>query len=558
MDTFRKTIGIIDEKLNFHIYFLFFLIIISMFLEMLSIGSLIPFFDVILSNEDDNFLYYISAFLSIDKNLLVQFSLIFLAIVFILKTFLVSIIIYYKHNFILKLNINLARRIIYKITNTNKHLTLKDNNSEYHRLILIDSSMVANCVYQIINISSETTIIVGSILVLLYYEPFLLAIFLLFSILIYISYHLFLKKNITLWGNYRKINDTSRRKYLSDLINTGIFSKLLGLKNSSSHNFEKTNNLTLKYYQLREMWNEIPRNLLEMVAIFFILILFFYFLINKIDIKNTIPILSLFSLASLKIVMSLNRIIISLNQIFFAKTSINKINSLIHSDKNLIENNSKLKRFENLKFENITFNYNNNVIFKDLNLNISKNSFIGIKGKSGSGKSTLLYLIIGLINQSSGNIILNNKFSYKTNRVNIGFVSQQPFLINDSIRKNIAFGVNPKNIDDNKIKELIKLLKLDDLINKSKNGLNLIIEEKSSNISLGQVQRIAIARCLYFNPDILVFDEPTSSLDKSNEENIIRILNKLKNKKTIIISSHSTRILSVCSSIVNLDRRIIN
>ena len=119
MDTFKKTIGIIDEKLNFHIYFLFFLIIISMFLEMLSIGSLIPFFDVILSNEDDNFLYYISTFLSIDKSLLVQFSLIFLAIVFILKTFLVSIIIYYKHNFILKLNINLARRIINKITNTN-------------------------------------------------------------------------------------------------------------------------------------------------------------------------------------------------------------------------------------------------------------------------------------------------------------------------------------------------------------------------------------------------------------------------------------------------------
>ena len=127
--------------------------------------------------------------------------------------------------------------------------------------------------------------------------------------------------------NLRKTHDTSRRKYLSDLINTGIFSKLLGLKNSSSENFDKTNSLTLKYYQLREMWNEIPRNFLEMIAIFFILILFFYFLINKFDIQNTIPILSLFSLASLKIVMSLNRIIISLNQIFFAKTSINKINS---------------------------------------------------------------------------------------------------------------------------------------------------------------------------------------------------------------------------------------
>ena len=193
------------------------------------------------------------------------------------------------------------------------------------------------------------------------------------------------------------------------------------------------------------MWNEIPRNFLEMIAIFFILILFFYFLINKFDIQNTIPILSLFSLASLKIVMSLNRIIISLNQIFFAKTSINKINSLVHSDNYTKKNKLKFNKFENLNFENISFNYNNINIFKDFNLKIYKNSFIGIKGKSGSGKSTLLYLIIGLINQTSGNITLNDKFSYKNNRIKAGFVSQQPFLINDSIRKNIAFGKPQKH-----------------------------------------------------------------------------------------------------------------
>ena len=137
MNTFKRTLEIIDRKFNLQIYFLFILIIISMFLEMLSIGTLIPFFDVILSNKDNNFLYHISSFLSIDKSLLVQFSLIFLAIVFVVKTILVSIIIYYKHNFILKLNINLARRIINRITNTNRFLTLKDNNSEFHRLILI-------------------------------------------------------------------------------------------------------------------------------------------------------------------------------------------------------------------------------------------------------------------------------------------------------------------------------------------------------------------------------------------------------------------------------------
>ena len=140
-----------------------------MFLEILNIGTLIPFFDVILSNEDDNFLYHISKFSSIDKGLLVQFSLIFFNS-FYFKTILVSIIIYYKHNFILKLNINLARRIINKITNTNKYLTLKDNN-KIPWLILIDSSSL-NCVYQLINISSETTIIVGSILILLYYGLF--------------------------------------------------------------------------------------------------------------------------------------------------------------------------------------------------------------------------------------------------------------------------------------------------------------------------------------------------------------------------------------------------
>ena len=302
------------------------------------------------------------------------------------------------------------------------------------------------------------------------------------------------------------------------------------------------------------MWNELPRGFLELIAIIFIIIIFSYLIINDQEIINIIPILSLFTLASLKIIMSINRLIIAFNQIFFAKVSISKIEN--HLSNNFIApKKSKLINLKNLSFENIYFNYEDNKnVLNNLSFNINKNEFIGIKGKSGSGKTTLIHLITGLLNPKTGKILINKKFQYNNKKLNFGLVSQKPFILNDTLKRNIAFGLDDKKINELKVKKLVKMMKLDDLTDSSPEGLNYLIAENASNISLGQAQRISIARCLYFNPDVLIFDEPTSSLDKKNENSIFDILKKLKNKKTIILVSHNRNIYNFCSKIIDLDK----
>ena len=525
-----------------------------MIFEMISLGILIPFFDNLFSENPKNLITYIFSHLKINSNFVIEYSLFLLILIFFLKSFFLTVVIYFKHKIILNFTRNLTSRILNKILILKNYITLKDDISEHQRLILVDVSMASNAVYQLINILSEITIILGIVIVIIFYEPAILLFAVLFSIITYLIYFKYLKNRMHHWGELRKKFDTTRRTQLSDLINSNIFSKLLNLKNQSINHFNFSNYETLKFYQLREMWNEIPRNLLEFLAVIIVVLSFFYYLANKSSIIAIIPFLSLLSVAFFKIIMSINRIIISFNQITFAQSSIENINNTLLS-KDIIRI-SKLKKklpFEKLQIINMKYSYNqNNYLFENFNLTIKKNDFFGFKGPSGSGKTTLIYLILGLLKPLKGKIIVNNKKTIQLNTFNIGFVSQNSYLINDSLSKNIAYGVKKENIDHIKINNLIKLTNLNEMILPIFNPDNFIINEKGANISVGQAQRISIARCLYFDPDIIILDEPTSALDKDNENKIISILKKLKGKKTILIISHSSKVLKYCNKIIQL------
>ena len=158
-----------------------------------------------------------------------------------------------------------------------------------------------------------------------------------------------------------------------------------------------------------------------------------------------------------------------------------------------------------------------------------------IKGESGEGKSTFIDLLMGIISPENGSV------NYNIANPNIGYVSQECFIVNDSLKKNIAFGIDEIFIKENKINKILNDVKLKDHFINNKDGLNTILNSQGSNISVGQKQRIGIARSLYFDPDIIFLDEPTSALDKENEEIIMDILHKLSRKITVIMISHRDR-----------------
>ena len=185
-----------------------------------------------------------------------------------------------------------------------------------------------------------------------------------------------------------------------------------------------------------------------------------------------------------------------------------------------------------IEVNNIDFSYpNSKVILKNISFEINKGEMIGIVGESGSGKTTLIDLILGLLNSEKGSIVVDNikitNENLKKWQNMIGYVPQNPTFIDDTIKKNIAFGINEIDIDGNLLERSIKQSNLENFIKNQSKGIDTFIGEKASKISGGQKQRIAIARALYKNPEIVIFDEATSSLDEINESCFVKAFTNL-------------------------------
>ncbi len=199
-------------------------------------------------------------------------------------------------------------------------------------------------------------------------------------------------------------------------------------------------------------------------------------------------------------------------------------------------------------------------IFKNFDFIIKKNDFLGVVGRSGSGKSTLIDILIGLYKPEKGKILVDNQNIEKNIKgwqSNIGCVPQEVFIFDDTLKKNIAFGINSSNIDEKRLKQSIEFSFLKEFTENLENGLDTEIGEKGAKVSGGQRQRIGIARAIYNNPDILIFDESTNALDNFTEKKILNEIHLLKGKKTIILISHKKENLKNCDKILDLDEKYI-
>jgi ABC-type multidrug transport system fused ATPase/permease subunit len=212
---------------------------------------------------------------------------------------------------------------------------------------------------------------------------------------------------------------------------------------------------------------------------------------------------------------------------------------------------------KNIEIKNIKVFYNNpnKTVLNNISLKISKGDCVGIIGKSGAGKSTLLDTLMGLIKPNAGNILVDGKSIYKNLRSwqkLIGYVPQSIYLIDDSIEKNIAFGENEQDINIRNLINCAKDAEIFDLINNLPKKEKSLVGEKGSKLSGGEKQRIAIARSLYISPEIIIFDEATSSLDAQTEKKIVDSIKKLSKNKTVIIVSHKISSLNICNKIYEM------
>ena len=218
-----------------------------------------------------------------------------------------------------------------------------------------------------------------------------------------------------------------------------------------------------------------------------------------------------------------------------------------------------LKKLE-LKNVGFSFKDKDKKILNNLNLKIKKNETVGFVGKSGLGKTTIIKILLGLITPDQGELILDDKLikqkDIRDYQTLFSYLSQENLFIPGSIKENVAFG--EKNVDEKKLYEALKITNCLEFIEKLENKINHIVIEDGKNFSIGQLQRLALARAIYFNNQVLILDEPTSALDGDSEIKFLNLIDDLKSKKTIIIISHKKDTLKNCDNIYEIqDKKLV-
>lgn len=319
-------------------------------------------------------------------------------------------------------------------------------------------------------------------------------------------------------------------------------------------------------FYLRSTLTELPRNLIELSLFGFILVYFALTVVTQAGSPAPISILGLFAYVGLRLQPSIQKIIAGLNSIKFANAPLDELDADLRQLDELPRRTTPMREFsfaDSISLEEVSFRYEgaHDDSIRGVNLRIPRGFQVGICGPTGGGKTTLVDLITGLHEPTTGRVTVDGK-DIKDNvegwRANLGVVPQDVFLLDDTLRRNIAFGVPDDDIDGDVIDEVTALAQIRSFITALPDGLDTSVGERGVRISGGQRQRIAIARALYHKPEVLVFDEGTSALDNETEEALMEAIERLRGSHTIILVAHRLSTVRNSDSVVVVeDGRII-
>ncbi len=567
-----KTIKQLNQLLTISqkrkVIILSFFIIFGILFEMAGIGLLIPTMSIVLKADmvyTNRHLYSLFIFLGKPNHInFITLLLSFILVFFSAKYFYLLFLNKKQTFFSTSLSSDLSQKLFNGYMKLPYAFHLNNNSAILLRNIQIEVYQITTVTQAFINLFMELSVISGLIIMLVLIEPigaFCVAAFLLITASIF---HQKNKKNIYNWGVKRKVTSSKMNKYILEGLGGVKDIKFLGRE---SYFINRYQNHNVEYSTINANFiflSQVPRLYLELLSIFALVFMIIIQIYQGRSTEELIPILSMFLAASFRLIPSVNKILAALQSIKFTKPVIEGLVKEFELIKNNINHDYIRNNIENpLKFNstieinNLDYKYSNNdnLTLNQISLKIYKGTTIGLIGSSGSGKSTLIDIILGIL-KCKNNEILIDGFSINNNLRNwqnmLGYVPQMIFLSDETIRKNIAFGIEDELIDDEKIEIALKLSNLKNFINTLPDGIETVVGERGVRLSGGQRQRIGIARALYYNPEVIIFDEATSALDHKTEESVMESINELKKLKTMIIVAHRLSTLKKCDIIYEL------
>tara|TARA_B110000027_G_C16122557_1_gene304297 strand:- start:7136 stop:8809 length:1674 start_codon:yes stop_codon:yes gene_type:complete len=547
--TMLPVINALPRNLKNRFYLLLFLTVISTVFEILILSLLYPFINSFLDSSGG----------STETNFLMDFLGISFDNVPIVLGFIIVIGAALKITYVIfesrlahKIGHVLGEKIFVNTLNLD-YAEHKKNNSSFFIALIVNKVNVV--VYQgflpIFRILNGITLAFSVLIYLFFFQPILTISIISGIVLLYIFYVFLIKSTISKSSHIVNDNQNLIIKIIQDSL--GSIKEII-LSRSYKVFTKNFSNASLDYkmaQSLLQIISNLPKLIVE-PAVMLLFIFALYFFKGDIDLASFIVVF----LGLIRILPSFQVIYYNFQTFYNGLPSIMEFHNVLikvpndkNNSKNLVTN-----EFSLIEFKSINYKIDNKVIISNLNLKLKSGQKIGIFGKSGSGKSTFVDLLMGLINPSSGEVIIDGKV-LDNNSINnwfskIGHVKQDVFLIDDTIKKNIAFGIDDEFIDDDKVLNSLELAGLQDLMSDLEKGIESPVGENGAFVSGGQRQRMGLARLFYFNKNIIVLDEATSALDYKTEASILEKIYSLGKEYTIIMISHRVETLKNCDVIL--------
>ncbi len=563
----KKINYILSKRQKISIAILTIMMIFGAFLETFGVSTILPLVNVISDSNTINDKYKIvSELLGITSaKQFIFISTIFIIFVYIIKNAFLIFMYNTQYKFIYNNKRLVSTRMMECYLSQDYLFHVTKNVAELQRNVSLDVDGFFGVLLALIQLGTEGFTLIFLVGYLFMQDVSItLAVMVLMAVFLYVVIVVFRKKLIRLGAKGREVNAEINKWILQSF--GGI--KDIKVSNTESFfldNYDYAYKESNKVNRLQNMLTLIPRPIMESVCICGLLgVIAIKVLLNS-NPKSMVPIVSVFSVAAIRMLPSFSRITNYVGNMMYSKPSVDALYEDLRSMESIqkqtdIDKNTE--RIDKLKGDivarNLSFAYPTNPdksVLDHVSFLIRENSSVAFVGVSVGGKTTLIDCLLGLLEPQEGSIKVSSFDVYKNRNLwhrSVAYVPQNIYIVNDTVRANVAFGLKKEDVNDEEVWDALKKAQLDDFIREKTLGLDTIIGDRGIDISGGQRQRIGIARALYRKPSVLVLDEATSALDNQTEEHIIETISNLFGKITMIIVAHRLSTIKNCDCIFEL------
>lgn len=573
MEILRKLNYILNRRQKIQLAFLFVAIAIGSFLELMGVTSVLPFIDVVMDPEmvktDETYRFFYEMLNLPNVNYFIAVLAVAIIGVFVIKNVFVSFMYYMQYKWTFNNQAKLAGRLMECYLKQPYYFHVMHNSAELIRNINLDTVMMFHGILAVIQLLTEVCVcIVLGLYMLIKDKSITIGVggFLVIFVLLFVK---FFKRNLEETGQKDRKYSEEIVRWLQQSFGGIKETKVMGRERFFLEQFNQNYEMFAECERNYRFMQVAPKPVMEAVCVTGLLTVVALKLLNGTTSNYFISTIAVFAIAAFRLLPSFNRIANYLSVILFNKSALNEVYKDLKEIEHLEDMqfqkraDKELSLEKELRIEHLTFTYpemDYNVL-DNVSFTIQKNTSVAFIGPSGAGKTTLADIILGALNPLKGNVYADQTDVFENLsrwHKSIGYIPQSIYLMDDTVKNNIAFGIAQEDIDEERIWNALERAQLKDFVEQMEFGLDTVIGESGIKLSGGQRQRIGIARALYNDPQILVLDEATSALDNETETAVMEAIESLAGSKTLIIIAHRLSTIRNCDVVYEVkDGRVV-